>query len=64
MLPTELCVNPTDIDADWDEMDDDEKEETLSDFLSDMYGYCHKGFEYEETNGQVHITNIQWDLED
>lgn len=63
-LPTEVCAIPTDIDEEWNEMDEDDKEEAVSDFLSDTYGFCHKGFTYEEINGLIHITNIIWDEED
>jgi len=64
MLPTTVYVIPTDIDAEWDKMDEFDKEEAISDFLSDKYGFCHYGFTYEETNGKIHITNIKWDEEE
>jgi hypothetical protein len=63
-LPTELYVKPTDIDEDWYEMDEDDQGEAVSDYLSDTYGFCHYGFDYEETNGQIHITHIEWDEEE
>lgn len=63
-LPTELYVKPTDIDEEWDEMDDDEREEVMSDYLSDTYGFCHKGFRYKTDSEQIHITNIEWDEEE
>ena len=34
-------------------------EEDISDYLSDVYGFCHKGF-----NIDIKVTNIQWDKED
>ena len=64
MLPTEVYANPTDIDEDWDEMSEDEREDAISDYLSDTYGFCHYGFCYEETDEQIHITNIEWDEEE
>ena len=63
-LPNELYVKPTDIDEEWDEMDDDEREEAMSDYLSDTYGFCHYGFNYEDDGEQIHITNIEWDEEE
>lgn len=29
-----------------DDLEDDEVEEIVSDFLSDTYGFCHNGFEW------------------
>lgn len=64
MLPIEVFVNPYDIDSEWDEMDNDEKEEAMSEYLSDTYGFCHYGFSYEDDGEQIHITNIEWDEEE
>lgn len=63
-LPTELTVNPYDIDSEWYDLEEQEQEEAVSDYLSDTYGFCHYGFTYEETDGQIHITNIEWDEEE
>lgn len=64
-LPTELIVDCYDIDSDWYALEDQVKDEALSDYLSDEYGYCHDGFGYEEIgNDNIHITNIQWDTEE
>ena len=61
-LPTELSVDCYDIDDDWDELNEYEKSDAISDYLSDEYEYCHKGFEFEETEGgDVNINNIKWD---
>lgn len=32
----------------YEDWNDDDIENELSDYLSDNYGYCHFGFEYEE----------------
>jgi hypothetical protein len=64
MLPTELDVHYKEISSRWYEMDVYDKEEAISDFLSDKYGFCHYGFLYEEINTQIHITNIEWDEEE
>lgn len=64
MLPKKLYVNPYDIDAEWYDLEEQEQEEAVSDYLSDTYGFCHYGFTYKETNGQIRITNIEWDEEE
>ena len=64
-LPTSVLVNCYDIDADWYDLDEGEKGEAISDYLSDEYEYCHDGFEFEEVeNDDVHITDIKWDTTD
>lgn len=61
-LPNELFVGCYNIDDDWDELDEDEKSDFISGYLTDEYEYCHRGFSFEETeNGDVHIYNIDWD---
>lgn len=64
MLPKKLYVNPYDIDAEWDDLEEQEQEEAISDYLSDTYGFCHYGFSYEYDGEQIHITNIEWDEEE
>ena len=63
-LPTTIYVMDTYIHAEWHQLDECDKEEAISDYLSDTYGYCHKGFAYEESGIAVAITNIIWDLEE
>lgn len=61
-LPTELLVDCYDIDAEWYDLEEQEKSEAISDYLSDEYEYCHKGFEFEEVkDDNIHITDIKWD---
>lgn len=64
MLPTELTVNCYDIDAEWDNLEEQEQDEAISDYLSDTYGFCHYGFSYEDDGEQIHIANIEWDEEE
>ena len=64
MLPTEIVVLSVDIDAYWEQLDEYEQEDAISDFLSDKFGFCHNGFSYEEIGEQIRITNIQWDEDD
>lgn len=41
-------VLPTEIEAEFDyKGDNDELEETIADWLTDEYDYCHEGFNYE-----------------
>jgi hypothetical protein len=61
-LPAELFVDRNDIDEDWEELDEDEKLDAISDYLSDEYEFCHDGFDYEESDdSNIHISNIKWD---
>lgn len=39
----------------------DEAVNILSDYLSDAYGYCQRGFVYELSGGKVVISGIDWD---
>lgn len=44
----------------------EELEEMISEYLSDEYGYCHNGFNYEIINEhdeefEIRIFNIKWD---
>jgi hypothetical protein len=42
------AVLPTEIEAEFDyKGDNDELEETIADWLTDEYDYCHEGFNYE-----------------
>ena len=64
-LPTELIVDCYEIDDDWDEFDEDEKGDAVSEYLSNEYEYCHDGFDYKELeNGNVYIVDIRWDTEE
>ena len=61
-LPTELTIYGYDISGDWEELDEDEKLDAVSDYLSDEYEFCHDGFECDNVNeSTIHITNIKWD---
>lgn len=39
-------------------------EEAVSEFLSDKYGYCANGFDFEIDGNVVKVSNIDWDLEE
>ena len=64
-LPDELTVGCEEIYSYWEELDEKDKSDMISDYLSNEYDYGHEGFDYEELkNGDIHITNIQWDTEE
>ena len=45
-LPAELSIDADTLSI----SDKDEIEETISDYLSDIYGFCHFGFNFEKEN--------------
>ena len=45
-LPAELSIDSDALGI----SDEDEIEETISDYLSDSYGFCHYGFNFEKEN--------------
>lgn len=68
---------PTKIDLDLDELwvgdccaddclDDEWISETICDWLSDTYGFCHDGFSMsiDRANNKLHIYNIMWDTDE
>lgn len=45
-----------------DNINDDEwMEQYLNDYLSDKYGYCIEGYNWEVENDKIIITDIYWD---
>jgi hypothetical protein len=63
-LPSEVFIEYDKLDVDWEECDEDELLDAISDYLSDEYGYCHDGFEYKNTGSCICVTNIEWDTTD
>lgn len=59
-LPSIVNVNINDLNynPEYDNFDD-----LLSDYLSDTYGFCHYGFDYETDiiSGDIKIFDIEWD---
>ena len=43
---------------------DDDLEQTISDYLSNTFGYCHFGFKYVDNGENVRVYDIQWDTTD
>ena len=61
-LPREVTITLDALGLDSYE-DDEELEEAISDWLSDEYGYCHYGFDWEHGDDvdTIEIYNIDWD---
>ena len=65
-LPTHLEV-PLSLIGEYSFIDpEEEKDEIISDFLSNHYGFCHNGFFYREQPEKmsVFIFDIDWDIDD
>ena len=65
-LPKEVEVNVGELNfaGDFIDLEDDEISDLLSDYLSDTYGFCHKGFKWKgkENAGDTFICyDIEWD---
>ena len=61
-LPSEITVSLDELGLDTID-DEDEVEETISDYLSDKYGFTHYGFEWERGDSaeEINVYNIKWD---
>ena len=69
-LPKQITLSLYDIqDNMFNVYDDNELEEQLSEYLSNEYGFCHNGFNYDVEWNQmfpdqprkIKITKIKWD---
>lgn len=58
-LPTDLTISKEEID-DYDTLADDEREQVLSDYLSDRFGFLHEGFSYDDESSVIRIAGIKW----
>lgn len=47
-LPSEIEIPEDIIDEDVDEYDYEAKLDAISDYITDITGFCHKGFEMED----------------
>ena len=64
MLPEKVVIKKSEF-TELEMCEDREKlEEELSEYLSDTYGFLHNGFNYVETDDEVIITNIAWEIDD
>ena len=71
-LPENIKITAATLALDTDDIyrDKEAMSDILSDYLSDEYGFCHKGFDYEvhynEFNepSEVVVSDIQWDVDE
>lgn len=63
-LPSEVEVSIYDVDYVEGETDPEELSDTLSDYLSDTYGYTHFGFDFDVKGDTIYVYNIRWDLDE
>ena len=50
---------------DWSDLNEEEQEEVISDYITEATGFCHKGFLYSISSyGWISVTGIQWDTEE
>ena len=62
-LPTNFSVLLS--DAEKSEMaDSEDEEEFVSDYITDKYGFCHKGFTYEIVGDELIVSDVQWDIDE
>lgn len=72
ILPVSVTILASQLQLDSDDIADDEEElaEEIANYLSDTYGFCHKGFNFEvvrNENGEPSefvVTGINWDTTD
>ena len=70
-LPERVTISASALALDTDDIYEDKEElsDIISDYLSDSYGFCHYGFDfdviYNELNepSDIVITNIKWDVD-
>ena len=71
-LPETLTISASELALDADDIINDEEAlaDVVSDYLSDVYGFCHKGFdvkvvfnEFSEPSEFV-VSNIEWGIDD
>ena len=62
-LPFSITLNK-DMFDDWDTLSDDSKEETISEYLSDEYGFCVNSFFWDEYGDEISVTEIDWDMDE
>ena len=62
-LPTRITININDLDY---QPEYDDLADAISDWLSDTYGFCHYGFDYETDyiTGDITVFDIDWDISD
>ena len=69
-LPVNVTIRASELQLDSDAIADNDEElsEEISDYISNIYGFCHKGFSLEvvrNENGEPSefvVTGIEWDI--
>lgn len=61
-LPSELTLSIYDFNYVDGETDIDELNDAIGDYLSDEYGYCHNGFQFDVEGDKIYVYGIEWDL--
>lgn len=56
-LPKEITVTLTDAQYEDNEAD---AGDTLGELISDFYGWCHNGFEYEDYKGEAILQDVDF----
>lgn len=60
-LPTTLTVDVSMFVEDDTDLEEVFLSDAISDWLSDEYGFCHFGFDYEIEGDKIRVYNIAWD---
>ena len=63
-LPKEIIIDAhtmDDLGINPQETDGNEISEILSDYISDVYGFCHYGFNFDVEGDHINVYNIEWD---
>ena len=61
----EVSIGELPFDGDFVDLEDSEISDLLSDYLSDKYGFCHKGFKWkgkEDSGDTLVCYDIEWDV--
>ena len=65
-LPTKLTLLFTDLgiflDADDQDVDADELDESILNYLSDTYGFCVNSYRFRREGDKLKIFDIDWDI--
>lgn len=58
-LPNSVVIPYDDMDPEIDDIED-----SINNYLSDVYGFCVKTYHYEQYIDYVIVNDIEWDTED
>lgn len=63
-LRTKLTISINDLTNNYEHLTEDEVEEAIGDYISELTGFCHKGFVYEIKGNDILVSKIKWDTRD